>query len=92
MSMFSEVEAVSGQGTIGGALVSQALLGDGLFVHLPSGRKLQMEFVVASLAALMCRDDKLNSAGGLNKAREVNKKFKTLMKQNSLTLNEDKYV
>ena len=43
MTKFGEVGAVIGQGMIGGALVSQAVLDDGVMEHIVPGGDLQME-------------------------------------------------
>ena len=92
LTEFGEVGAVVGQGMIGGALVSQAVLDDGVMDHLPPGGNIQMEFGDVPLAPLMWMDDILNSVQGIIEAREANKKVDTLMKQRGLTLNKDKSV
>ena len=43
VTRFGDVGAVVGQGMLGGALVSQAVLDDGVMEHLPPGGELQME-------------------------------------------------
>ena len=52
-----EVGAVVGQGMLGGALVSQAVLDDGVMEHLAPGGELQMEYGDVPLAPLMWMDD-----------------------------------
>ena len=42
MTRFGKVGAVIGQGMIGGALVSQAVLDDGVSEHFPPGGELQI--------------------------------------------------
>ena len=51
-----------------------------------------MDYGEEPLAPLMWMDDTLNSAGGLEEARQVNIKINTLTKQMGFTLNEDKSV
>ena len=44
MSKFGNVGAVVGQGMLGGALVSQAVLDEGVTEHLAPGDRLQLEY------------------------------------------------
>ena len=50
MTYFTEVGAVVGQGMIGGALVSQAVLDEGVTEHLPPGGDIQAEYGDVPLA------------------------------------------
>ena len=84
--------AVVGQGTIGGALVSQAVLDDGAMEHFPPGGRLQLQYGSVPLAPFMFQDDLLNGTEGLAQARETNNKVNCLMKDRGLTLNKDKSV
>ena len=77
-----------GQGMTGGALVSQAVLDDGVMEHLAPGGELQMEYGDVPLAPLMWMDDVMNTALDLDKARLVNQKVNILLKQRGLFLNE----
>ena len=80
MTKFGEVGAVIGQGTIAGALVSQAALDDGVMEHLAPGGDSQVEYGDVPFAPLMFFDNILNTADQLTKAREVNKKIYILLK------------
>ena len=80
VTKFGEVGAVIGQGMIGGALVSQAVLDDGVMEELPPGGSVQMEYGDVPLAPLMFLDDIINTADTIDKAREVNQKINGLVK------------
>ena len=92
MTRFGDVGAVVGQGMLGGALVSQAVLDDGVMEHIPPGGELQMEYGDVPLAPLMWMDDVMKTTDSLEKANEVNKKVNMLLKQRGLSLNEKKSV
>ena len=87
-----EVGAVVGQGTIGGALISQAVLDDAVMQHFTPGGQNQLQYGSVPLAPLMFQDDLLNGTEGLDQARIVNSKMDTIMKQHGLSLNQDKSV
>ena len=92
MSSFGNVGAVVGQGMLGGALVSQAVLDDGVSEHVTPGDSLQMDYGEVPMAPLLWLDDILNTAGGLDEARQINSQINRVMKQRGLSLNEDKTV
>ena len=89
---FQDVGAVVGQGMLGGALVSQAVLDEGVGEHLPAGGELQMEYGKVPMAPLLWMDDIINNTGSIEEARQVNAKTDCVMKQRGLTLNQDKSV
>ena len=88
----TEVGAVVGQGTIGGALVSQAVLDDAASESFPPAGRLELEYGEVPLAPLMWMDDLLHAARGLEEAREVNRRVDFMMKKRGLKLNEEKSV
>ena len=92
MTRVGEVGAVIGQGMIGGCLVSQAVLDDGVMEHLPPGGELQIKYGDVPLAPLMFIDDILNIADCLSKARKTNERVNIIMKQRGLSLNREKSV
>ena len=92
MTRFGEVGAVIGQGMIGGTLVSQAVLDDGVMEHIVPGGELQMEYGDVPLALVMWIDDILNGADCLETARKINVAVDLIMKQRGLSLNRDKSV
>ena len=92
VSDVADVGAVVGQGTIGGALVSQAVLDDGVMEHFQPGDDLQVKYGSVPMAPFMFQDDRINVVEGLPQARIANKKVNTLMKQRGLALNKDKSV
>ena len=87
-----DVGAVIGQGTIGGALISQAVLDEGVTNHFPPAGRLQLEYGAVPQAPLLWMDDVLNPARGLEEARESCKRMNTVMKERGLNLNQGKTV
>ena len=73
-----------GQGTIGGALVSQAVLDDGVSEHFKPGGPQQVTYGSVPLAPFMFQDDLLNLTEDIPQARIVNRKVDVIMKQRSL--------
>ena len=75
MTRCGQVGAVVGQGMLGGALVSQAVLDEAVIENLPPGGTFQLEYGDVPLAPLMWLDDVLNSTKRLKEAREANTKI-----------------
>ena len=92
LTKYGRVGAVVGQGMLGGALVSQAVLDEGVIEHLPPGGELQLKYGEVPQAPLMWIDGVLNATDKIQKARRVNEKMDFLLKQRGLSLNEDKSV
>ena len=92
MSDFTEVGAVLGQGTLGGALISQAVLDEGVMAHIPPGGDLQLEYGSVTLAPVMFQDDLADTSDSLAKARETNQRVDIMTKQLCLDLNRDKTI
>ena len=92
MTRYGSVGAVVGQGMLGGALVSQGVLDEGVMEHFPPGGANQMKYGDISLAPLMWLDDLINGAEQLEEARDINARINLVMKQRGLCLNEDKSV
>ena len=92
MSDFTEVGAVLGQGTLGGALISQAVLDEGVMAHIPPGGDLQLEYGSVPLAPVMFQDDLADTSDSLAKARETNQRVDIMTKQLCLDLNRDKPI
>ena len=92
MSDFTNVGAVIGQGTIGGALISQAVLDEAVMEKFTPASDLHLKYGTVPLAPFIYQDDLLNGTEGIEQAREVNNKVDYLIKQHGLTLNEDKSV
>lgn len=90
MSSFGNVGAVVGQGMLGGALASQAVLDEGVTEHVTPGDRLQMKYGEVPMAPLLWIDDIINTAGGLDEARKINVLIDRVMKQRGLSLNEEK--
>ena len=88
----AEVGAVVGQGTIGGALVSQAVLDEAATESFPPAGRLELKYGEVPMAPLMWMDDLLHAAPGLDEAREVNRRINKMMKQRGLKLSEKKSV
>ena len=81
-----------GQGTISGALVSQAVLDDAVSEEFPPAGKLQIEYGSVPMAPLLYMDDIQNSAPELEEARFANVKFNRLLKRRGLALNKEKSI
>ena len=92
MSEYASVGPVVGQGTIGGALVSQAVLDDGVMEHFPPGGSPSLEYGSVPLAPLQWVDDVLQASQGLEEARETNRRVNIMMKQRGLNLHKGKSV
>ena len=82
------VGAVVGQGMLGGALVSQAVLDQAVMEHLAPGGELQMEYGDVPLAPCMWMDDIMNPVETIDKARKVSLQVNFLLKQRGLSLNQ----
>ena len=98
MTRYAPVGAVVGQGMLGGALVSQAVLDEGVMEHFSKsnqtkpGGAVQMEYGNVPMSPLLWLDDIINAAEQLEQARIVNEKIDFLMKQRGLCLNQEKSV
>ena len=92
MSEYGSVGPVVGQGTIGGALVSQAVLDDAVIEHFPRAGSPSLEYGSVPLAPLQWVDDILHASRGLDEARETNRRVNIMMKQRGLNLHKDKSV
>ena len=92
LSEIGKVGAVIAQGTISGALVSQAVLDDAVSEEFPPAGKLQIEYGSVPMAPLLWMDDIQNSTPGLEEARLANVKFNKLLKRRGLALNKEKSI
>jgi exonuclease III len=88
----ANVGAVIGQGTIAGALVSQAVLDDAVQEQFKPGGEEELSYGGVHLAPLLFQDDIIHGAAGLPQAREANRKMNLLVKQRALGLNSRKSV
>ena len=92
MSEPGEVGAVIGQGTIGGALVSQAVLDDALREHFQPGGEEELSYGTVNLAPLLFQDDFIHISDKITKARSTNRKINKMIKERGLCLNRKKSV
>ena len=92
LSKKATVGAVVGQGTMGGALVSQAVLDDGMMEHFQPGSDEELQYGGVKMAPLMFQDDFLHGAGKLEEARRASQKVDLLIKERALRLNSKKTV
>jgi hypothetical protein len=83
---------VVGQGTIGGALVSQAVLDEGVSEEFTPGGEDELSFGQVPLQPCMFQDDLIHGSSELSKARVASSKIDTVMKRKCLKLNQDKSV
>ena len=92
MSEYAEVGSVLGQGTLGGALISQAVLDEGVMSQFTPGEEGQPAYGSIPMAPVMFQDDLANSSEGILQARAASFKVNVVIKQRGLQLNEDKSV
>ena len=90
LSQFADAGAVVGQGTLGGALVSQAVLDEGISEEFAPGGEDELTYGSVPLAPLLFQDDVLHAAEGVKEARSANLKMSRVVKRFNLTLNEEK--
>ena len=79
-----------GQGTLGGALVSQGVLDQGISEHFTPGGGDEMTYGKVPLAPFIFMDDIIYGAEGIKSARIANEKIDKVVKSLNLRLNEDK--
>ena len=84
------VGAVLGQGTLGGALISQAVLDDGVASHFLPGE--DMSYGSVPMAPMMYQDDLIHGLEGVEEARRAARRMNLVMKERGLALNRDKSV
>ena len=87
---YSEAGSLVGQGTLGGALVSQGVLDQGISEHFPPGGGDEMIYGKVSLASLIFMDDLIHGAGSIEDARIANERVDKVVKSLNLSLNQDK--
>ena len=92
LSQEALVGAVVGQGTIGGALVSQAVLDEGVMQHFTPGDENELKYGEVPMAPVMLQDDLMHGAKGAKEARIASKKVNKVMKERGLHLSADKCV
>ena len=92
LSDWGEVGAVLGQGTLGGALISQAVLDEGVSEHFVPGGEGELEYGDVAIAPFMFQDDLIHGAKSIEDARKANAKVNIIMKERGLELNKDKSV
>ena len=90
MSKFTDAGAVVGQGTLGGALVSQAVLDQGISEQFAPGGEDEMTYGSIPLGPIIFQDDVLHGAEGIKEARIANLKMDRVVKSLNLTLNKEK--
>ena len=90
MIQFTEVGAVVGQGTLGGALVNQAVLDQGISEQFAPGGENELTYGSVPLSPLIFQDDLINGAEGIKESRSACVKMDRVVKRLSLSLNKDK--
>ena len=86
------VGAVVGQGTIGGALVSQAVLDEGVKDHFDPGGNDELNYGQVAIGPCMFQDDLIHPSTTTTRAREASRKMNQVMKKHALKLNKEKSV
>ena len=79
------------QGTMGGALASQASLDDGISGQFHSSQE-ELEYGSVEMSPLIFQDDLLEGSPGIVEARAANIRVHRVMLEKRLTLNKDKSV
>ena len=94
LSEFCEAGALVGQGTLGGALISQGVLDEGMRDEFLPGDRDEMNYgdVPLALGPMIFQDDVIHLAGGISEARLANGKIDRVVKRLNLRLNQDKTV
>ena len=92
MTHYEEVGAIVGQGTIGGALVSQGVIDEGISANFPPGGQDELTYGSVPLAPCIFMDDVIHGAETIEDARRANARIDRTVKQLNLTLNRDKTV
>ena len=92
MTEYTNVGAVVGQGTMGGALVSQAVLDEGAKEHFKPGNEDELMYGNVPMAPCLFQDDIIHGAKDVAKARVASNKVATMMAEKNLKLNQDKCV
>ena len=87
-----DVGGVVGQGTIGGALVSQAVLDEGVKDHFIPGNEDELNYGAVAVGPCMFQDDLIHTSTSILKARKASSKINLVMKKHALKLNKDKSV
>ena len=92
MTKYVEAGALVGQGTIAGALVSQAVLDDGISGVFAPGGQDELNYGSVPVSPLIFQDDIIHGAGGIKEAHLANSKMDIVVKSLNLRLNQDKTV
>ena len=92
MTEYVEAGALVGQGTIGGALVSQAVLDEGISGVFAPGGQDELNYGSVPVSPLIFQDDVIHGAGGITEARLANDKIDIAVKSLNLRLNQEKSV
>ena len=92
LSQYKEVGAVVGQGTIGGALVSQAVLDEGVGTEFTPGNKEELTYGEVAMGPCMFQDDLIHGTNGVKEARIASAKVNKVMKKLNLNINENKSI
>ena len=71
LSDYCETGAIVGQGTLGGALVSQAVLDEGIMGEFTPGNGDEMNYGEVPLAPMIFQDDIIHCVGGITEARSA---------------------
>ena len=79
-----------GQGTMGGALVSQGVLDQGISEQFAPGGRDKMKYGKVPLSPLIFMDDVIHGSDTIEAARRANEKIDKVVKSLNLRLNEDK--
>ena len=88
MSGYGCVGPVVRQETLGGAIVSQAVLDEGVSEHFIPGGEDELQYGSVPIAPFMYQDDLIHGVIGIEQGRRGNIKMDKMIKQRGWTLND----
>ena len=92
MTEYVEAGAIVGQGTIGGSLVSQGVIDEGISANFAPGGQDELIYGLVPMAPLIFMDDVIHGAETVEEARRANVRADKTVKQLNLRLNKEKTV
>ena len=90
LTEYTGAGALVGHGTMGGALVSQGVLDQGISEQFAPGGGDEMKYGKVPLSPLIFMDDLIHGSDTIEAARRANEKIDKVVKSLNLRLNEEK--
>ena len=92
LSEYADVGAVVGQGTIAGALGSQAVLDEGISESFSPGNGDELNYGTVAMAPLLFQDDLIHATQCVDAARRANIKINIVVNMLNLCLHKNIYI